>query len=339
MQPLNYTSAAITDLRGIDIPQYPVSHVILKETLGLLDKAVPFLLPDGGDILEWDSVSRAVVSPLPRLPFPICALEVFYPVVRTGLDAAGRPTIPVRKRLVLCVEIDAVPPGLLRRTIEKFAGAAGYPELKDGIAILPFWFHDEPVEGMENGCWSPGSTGAIIPRVQYEDGRMDRLMIPNILKDDGSPGARMGFGFILLPFMPELFDGYFEDIADPAAVAAQDVFDEVLNVAATLAALSCSNARIEHVAPPEKLNKKRAKSGKPPLRGYAYVTISPFRSDGKPRSAGGIVEDRRSPREHLRRGHIRRYQSGKNVWIQATVVNPGQKEKVRQTYLISPGGR
>jgi hypothetical protein len=31
----------------------------------------------------------------------------------------------------------------------------------------------------------------------------------------------------------------------------------------------------------------------------------------------------RSPREHLRRGHIRIYQSGRRIWVNSTLVNAG----------------
>jgi len=42
----------------------------------------------------------------------------------------------------------------------------------------------------------------------------------------------------------------------------------------------------------------------------------------------------RSPREHVRRGHVRRYADGKKIWIQSMVVNPGNGGKVTKDYIF-----
>ncbi len=81
--------------------------------------------------------------------------------------------------------------------------------------------------------------------------------------------------------------------------------------------LGCSNVQTEDHAAPAALNKKRAKSGKFPVLEYKTLVLKP----GAPRVAGqSMGGTHASPRVHLRRGHVRRIQSGRRVWVQACVV-------------------
>jgi hypothetical protein len=85
-----------------------------------------------------------------------------------------------------------------------------------------------------------------------------------------------------------------------------------------LNALACSNVHIDKL-PARKTNKKR--------RGLAFDEYHVLMID-VPGHANGHrclgVESGRSPREHLRRGHIRRLQSGARIWVNAAVVNAGK---------------
>tara|TARA_R100001443_G_scaffold6620_4_gene15563 strand:+ start:2566 stop:3600 length:1035 start_codon:yes stop_codon:yes gene_type:complete len=72
------------------------------------------------------------------------------------------------------------------------------------------------------------------------------------------------------------------------------------------------------ILPPEKLNKKRIKKGKTPLYSHNVVTFGGISSSGNIVGAG---MKRASPRQHWRRGFIRTLSSGKQIAIQATLVN------------------
>jgi hypothetical protein len=80
-----------------------------------------------------------------------------------------------------------------------------------------------------------------------------------------------------------------------------------------LNALACSNVAIERSAP--KRGNKKVKAALP-FDTYHILTIDVPASSGTGAATGG----HRSPREHLRRGHIRRLADGRRIWVNATVV-------------------
>lgn len=96
-----------------------------------------------------------------------------------------------------------------------------------------------------------------------------------------------------------------------------------------LNALNCSN-----VGTTISRSKKIANKGALPFDSYHILTIQTKARktvDGQP----GKQRDGRSPREHLRRGHIRRCHSGKTVWINSAVVNAGKGlPTVKKDYAI-----
>lgn len=108
----------------------------------------------------------------------------------------------------------------------------------------------------------------------------------------------------------------------------ESVSDEVGSLLSFLNALQCSNVHIEK-SHPKKLNKKI----KPclPFDTYHILTVD-LPSQKHPSDGAG--QQHRSPREHLRRGHIRRYPNGLKIWIQATFVNAGSGNKVTKDYLV-----
>jgi hypothetical protein len=95
--------------------------------------------------------------------------------------------------------------------------------------------------------------------------------------------------------------------------------------------LACSNAEIStEPNNREKLNAKRLKKGKPPFYSYKVLTIA--QNDGS--SSRGITGNGRSPRVHLRRGHIRRL-ADRTVWVNSAVVGDKSKGLVNKDYAVS----
>lgn len=96
-----------------------------------------------------------------------------------------------------------------------------------------------------------------------------------------------------------------------------------------LNALTCSNVGIQRMAP-RKANKK----GKAalPFDTYHVLTVDSRHVAGE---RAGTQGEHRSPREHIRRGHIRRLSSGAKIWINATVVAAGRSAgKVQKDYRL-----
>lgn len=86
----------------------------------------------------------------------------------------------------------------------------------------------------------------------------------------------------------------------------------------------------EVVVPDAKLERARARSGKPPLGKVVRVDSSRYVTalrETQHMEASGVKGDRRSPRMHLRRGHMRTFAAerfvglkGKKRWIRAMIV-------------------
>lgn len=87
------------------------------------------------------------------------------------------------------------------------------------------------------------------------------------------------------------------------------------------------------VAAPEKLNRRRAKRGKPPLRAYHIVRLPGRRSDQA--AGGGICGGRNSPRRHWRRGHLRHMRSGKVTAIPPCWVGDLARGYIDKEYQFS----
>lgn len=118
------------------------------------------------------------------------------------------------------------------------------------------------------------------------------------------------------------------------SIPADDYSDELGALLCFLNVLRCSNITTEKSEP--KRNGK-AKKGALPFDTYRILTIEAPRES---RMAGAMTGGtHRSPREHLRRGHIRRYETGKRIWVNGSIVNAGKTEgRVFKDYALKPQG-
>lgn len=114
-------------------------------------------------------------------------------------------------------------------------------------------------------------------------------------------------GGLFMPKVTALDDECPDELAAEPAIA----------VLSLLNALACANVHIER-SEPKKAGKK-IKSALP-FDTYHVLTIDAPGNGGQGAATGG----HRSPREHLRRGHIRRLADGRRIWVNATVVAAGR---------------
>lgn len=114
------------------------------------------------------------------------------------------------------------------------------------------------------------------------------------------------------------YDGDLEESLYPRAEAARIL--QLLNM------LACANVRTEKVS-----QKQSSKKDALPFDSYRVLLIEQRQPAKAGPSTGGT---HRSPREHLRRGHIRRYESGLKVWVNAAVVNAGVGGLVTKDYAV-----
>jgi hypothetical protein len=107
-------------------------------------------------------------------------------------------------------------------------------------------------------------------------------------------------------------------------------FNPVKVTLSLLNALSCSNVRVERSEP--KQGRRRVKASLP-FDAY-HVLVLESRDPSTAAGGGWSGADRRSPREHLRRGHIRHLASGARIWVNATVVAPSAAGAVHKDYQV-----
>ena len=158
------------------------------------------------------------------------------------------------------------------------------------------------------------------------------------LIDGGKIWLPINFGAILHPTgkvqpFPAIKDGEYwasrTDLPERTRSGVSDIENECGSVLLLMAALSCSNIQTKQVAPNEKLNKKRNKSGKQPFFSYHVLMLdgqSSNESDKQGKTHAG-------PRVHLRRGHIRRL-PGRQVWVNSSVVGNKALGMVGKSYAV-----
>jgi hypothetical protein len=98
---------------------------------------------------------------------------------------------------------------------------------------------------------------------------------------------------------------------------ARDGAKHVMVVLGFLNALACSNVRVQASVPKKAGKKIKAAL---PFDTYHVLTIE---VPGRAGERTGLGGPHRSPREHLRRGHIRRLADSRKIWVNATVVAAG----------------
>ena len=275
----------------------------LKEVALLLQSAVKFALPENGQVVDYGKAIDLLEPEIVRMPFPVCALE--YHV--SDFSKMQADECAVEKRIALCLDCPkgSAPDSpyfswLMQQADSEFARLGG-------VLVIPIYF----VESL----WMPNAFGAALLRKTRDAGS-------EVTPPKGWEKAKTSTVAVsTFPLMFELAATIVDQCGMRKALedAHKDTNDEMLAVAGLMVALSCSNVSLAGTPPPLKLNQKRLKSGKIPFDGYKEIVINT-----KPHLVGQSREkvNGRTMPEHLRRGHIRRYES-KKIWINSLVVNAG----------------
>ena len=106
----------------------------------------------------------------------------------------------------------------------------------------------------------------------------------------------------------------------------------LFTVFSLLQALSCKNVSTEIFKKEGDNNQKRINKGKLPFYETKMLVVDSTKSSGSVKNpAPGTTHA--SPRQHLRRGHIRRLPSG-NIWVHACVVGDASKGTISKKYTV-----
>lgn len=133
-----------------------------------------------------------------------------------------------------------------------------------------------------------------------------------------------------------LWDGAKQDfvplgeVDEKIITACELVTIDVINFLVWLAAPG-TEVWVEAAGADAAANRKRIKRNKRPLFERRTLVIDPTKAKARSVRQGGTHA---SPRLHLRRGHWRRYKSGKTVWIEACKVGKPELGVVAKTYQL-----
>lgn len=114
----------------------------------------------------------------------------------------------------------------------------------------------------------------------------------------------------------------------------RDYYQELDALMGFLNLLQCHNVHIEQL--PARQKTVRRKHEILPFDSYHILTVDTASRERAGHDGPDRVHDRHSPREHLRRGHIRRLADGRRLWINAMVVAAGNSGgKIYKSYRLN----
>ena len=116
----------------------------------------------------------------------------------------------------------------------------------------------------------------------------------------------------------------------------EDIAPELRSAMEFMEATSCSNVieRTHDRGAKPGVNERRLAQGRVPLYETKTLTIDFSKTPGGSAGRGALGSGRASPREHLRRGHIRRLHNGEVIWIPPTVIGQGNAGRIEKSYVV-----
>ena len=229
-------------------------------------------------------------------------LRLPYPVI-TASYIARHPTDGILRRMALAEEI----------------------ERADGLWVRVVAF-------AKAERWTPVPIAIELPSQAWEDLSAQTAKLHELADDpDICPPAPPRYQFRPVAILPGLLDGIAQDRKETARVilSATGPAESVMEM---LEALSCANVRAdiaERVDP--RVNARRIRDGKLPLWETRVLTVlCPRHAIARTASAG----DRASPRQHLRRGHVRHLGDDRRIWIQPALVGDPVNGRIRKFYDV-----
>lgn len=323
---LNYTAHAIEELKvqaGIIKQKMPLSGDAIYRFIDDIRASPKFILPDYGSLI-YNLYEMPEGIEMTRLPFSKIVLEVPYPSQNLKIDNIRECT----KRLILAEEgvcnfglagvTESGPftptSGNEKPNCIKITVVAWYAEAKAWYPIMASGL-------VQIGTKSQKAAETTPEDDPYWENRKQTVIIP----------------FMSEPFLEEVVDFFIRDkgLREYRLSVSNDIGIEISIVAEMLAVLNCRNVGTEIIAPSEKQNKARRRSGKEPFHEYHVLNVGGSNLYGRGSSSSWQIGDEYKVRQHLRRGHIRRLSDDHTVWVNQTVVAAGSiKGNVKKSYKI-----
>jgi len=272
----------------------------LKLYLKMIPEAQHFVVPDGGRIIDGYAKDPNFVA---HMPFPAMTIEYY-----TSVPAKNETVGAAPKRLILVVDDKA----------------------HESMQI--FCFHEVDIVNR----WAPSVLGAIVPKKCYVQEGTPLPVSYYHLPYDGTCTEKLLQINIesVITSQPDLLkvaEVEFKAAGENMDQLYHELGDEVSVVLCTLEALQCSNVTYTTYQPAAN-NAKRRRLKVAPMYETHMLTLVTGEEKVRNTERGGGTHA--SPRQHLRRGHIRTYQSGKKVWVTSCVVGRSDNGVVDKTYFV-----
>lgn len=284
-----------------------------------IKNAVHFAIPDNGVL--FDDELKGIKGVKLRLPYKSITIEYYV----DGTQYTNNPETPTDspKRLLLAKEIkktDAV------NELNKLFDGKGDKLLSN---FDDEYYIETLVANEIDGKWSPCAMSIILfstwDYVGPDVKRVEPLIPTN---------RKTGFVSSEVIAFPGIFGVIVNEIGYDKALqeARHDVAGEVTSLLEFLEALTCSNITTETLQHENKaVNQKRINKKKLPLYETKILTIETHKTV----SASGITHaDRRGPRQHLRRGHIRRLSDDRKIWVNSCVIGSIERGRIDKSYNV-----
>lgn len=318
---LNFTTKALLDLAELEVhPSIgPADREGIAFIADLLNRAEVFVLPDAGTLLDRDRPRPQVPPIMFNPPFPVVALE--YRAVETGRRDAVYEATTSSRRIALAWLFDGMFPGGVR-----YPDA---PEPGSGVVIASICYFDDLKR------WVPVAGAVMVPfdtiyakaepsnyrTAMLKNGRINRTQF-------NAEALQMGGLMALMPeWLGRTVQGHGWQTA--MEMLSADLMDEVNAYLDMAIALACTNVSSVRCPQPDKLNKARMKSGKPPLKDFHVLNIAGEKPLGANGGSAGA-----SRRTHLRRGHVRRLSSERVTWVNSCIVTGNKTGFADKNYAV-----
>ncbi|WP_159981883.1 MULTISPECIES: hypothetical protein [unclassified Novosphingobium] len=324
-QALNYTVKALDDLMALRdaATTAPADKAGVDFIIGKLRQAEVFLMPDYGMLLDRSKPRPEVPGQLYRPPFPIVALE-YQSADPSWAASSAFDAAPSSKRIALAWEWDGSLP----------VGMTTPPEMEvgQGVFVASVSYYDAL------GCWVPTGTAALIPYEAAYAIPKPSAYRSEMVKAGRVPAAVANAASMVIDEMMMILPVSMARLVQmngpemAVQMFSADLMDEVNAYCDLAIALQCTNVSSERHPQPEKLNRSRAKAGKPALKAFHVLKIA-GQGDGGGTPFGGRASGLRS---HLRRGHVRRLAPDRITWVNACMVR-GSRPGFADKHYTLPG--
>jgi hypothetical protein len=277
--------------------------VIIKEKfLDNIKNAVHFSMPNNGRI--FDDNLKGIKGEEIRLPFPIITIEYFVEALEVNKDNYSS------KRVIYAQEI----------TGDKI----GKQEEDIWIVVYSCAYY------VSEKVWFPDVVGWCLPSKWDTYGQQYSVFEQKIIDLSNGSNNYLEIGGFPLRLCPSILA---EKTDYDFNAALHDTGAEINALLEFCEALSCSNVKHEIMEKTDPaVNQRRIRDGKVPI--YETRTLWIDVPGGSKESGDPQGGTHRSPRQHLRRGHIRRLPTGKKVWVNAAVVGAKENGIIKKDYAI-----